>query len=244
MRGRCGPLVLAALFLIAGNAFGSDLRLLRIDGPAADRLASALGHEGFDIVEGSITPTRFEVITTVDLTPRIRELGLISTELGQGGPYVPRSSTVPTSDGAPLEEDVASPDYARYDDIVENLQAVAAQYPSIARVVDITTDLGEQATAEGRDIYGLRISANVDRREDEPSVLFVSAQHAREIATPLITLQAISQLTQGYGSMPRSRISSIATRSGWSRSGIPTDMSTSSRPNNSGGRTSSASQRP
>ena len=47
-------------------------------------------------------------------------------------------------------------------------------------------------------MFALKISDNVTLDEDEPSMLVVSAHHAREISTPLITLGAAERLTSGY----------------------------------------------
>ena len=47
-------------------------------------------------------------------------------------------------------------------------------------------------------LVALKISDNVGQDEDEPAVLLISAHHAREITTPVITLAAADRLTMQY----------------------------------------------
>jgi carboxypeptidase T len=69
--------------------------------------------------------------------------------------------------------------------------------------VDLTTTYNTPPTVEGRHLYALKISDNVETDEDEPAMLIVSAHHAREISTPVITLAAAERLTSGYGTDER-----------------------------------------
>ncbi len=83
------------------------------------------------------------------------------------------------------------------------MNAIAAAYPAIAQVVDLTETYDTPATIEGRHFYALKISDNVEREEDETAMMIVSNHHAREIVTPVIALDAMDRLTQGYGSDQR-----------------------------------------
>ena len=83
------------------------------------------------------------------------------------------------------------------------MQEIASTYPAIAQLVDITATYGTPPTFEGRHLFALKISDNVTVDEDEPSMLVVSAHHAREISTPVITLGAAERLTSGYESDPQ-----------------------------------------
>jgi len=98
---------------------------------------------------------------------------------------------------------LAAPDYLDLDGIVAEMQNLAATYPSIVKFVDLTTTLGTPPTSQGRHLYALKISDNVDVDEDEPAVLIVSAHHAREINTPVITLRDAQRLASGYGTDPQ-----------------------------------------
>ncbi len=93
--------------------------------------------------------------------------------------------------------------YSDLDGLVNRMQEIANAYPAIAVLVDITATYGTPPTSEGRHLFALKISDNVTLDEDEPSMLVVSAHHAREIGTPLITLGAAERLTSGYESDPQ-----------------------------------------
>ncbi len=82
--------------------------------------------------------------------------------------------------------------------VLARMQEIAAAYPAIARVVDVTADYNAPPTFEGRHLFALKISDNVAVDEDEPAMLIVSTHHAREIVTPVITLGAAERLTAGY----------------------------------------------
>ena len=97
----------------------------------------------------------------------------------------------------------ASSTYLDLDEVLARMQQIAAAYPAIARLVDITESYSTPPTVEGRHLFALKISDNVGVNEDEPALLLVSAHHGREITTPLITLSAAERLTAGYAIDPR-----------------------------------------
>ncbi len=81
------------------------------------------------------------------------------------------------------------------------MNAIAAAYPAIAQVVDLTETYDTPATIEGRHFYALKISDNVEREEDETAMMVVSNHHAREIVTPVIALDAMDESGKIYLSM-------------------------------------------
>jgi len=68
--------------------------------------------------------------------------------------------------------------YCSYDSLVSIMRNWAANYPAICKLESI----GQ--TYEGRWIYGVKISDNVQIDEDEPEVLLEAMHHSREWATP------------------------------------------------------------
>lgn len=98
---------------------------------------------------------------------------------------------------------VAPPTYPNLDAVLDRMQNIATAYPAIAQLVDITAAYNTPPTSEGRHLFALKISDNVTIDEDEPAMLIVSAHHAREITTPLISLGAADRLTAGYASDAR-----------------------------------------
>jgi len=70
-----------------------------------------------------------------------------------------------------------------------------ALYPGLTQLISIGKSL------EGRDIWALKISDNADIDEvEEPSLLFNSMHHAREIMTPEMGLDIIEYLLDNYDS--------------------------------------------
>ena len=87
-------------------------------------------------------------------------------------------------------------------DIVQQMTNAAANHPAICQLVNLTQTYGTPQTWEGRDIYAVKISDNVAVEEDEQSFMMVSAHHGNEYGTPIVALDAISRLTDGYASEP------------------------------------------
>ncbi len=64
-----------------------------------------------------------------------------------------------------------------YDEMIANLDAMAAQYPEL---ITVKAPIGDFQTHEGRPIYWLKISDNAGTDETEPEVLYTAIHHARE----------------------------------------------------------------
>jgi carboxypeptidase T len=84
--------------------------------------------------------------------------------------------------------------YHNYAEQTAELQKIAADHPSIARLSSIGTSF------QGRNLTLLKISDNVASDESEPEVLFTCQQHAREHLTPEMCLRIANRYTDGYGS--------------------------------------------
>lgn len=83
--------------------------------------------------------------------------------------------------------------YLNSGEVEEFMTKYALKYPSIAKKIKI----GE--TLEGRSIYAMKISDNVDEDEaSEPSVLFNGMHHSREIMTAEVTTDIIKELLTKY----------------------------------------------
>ena len=82
--------------------------------------------------------------------------------------------------------------YKNPDEIEVLLRDFNARYPTITKLESIGKSL------EGRDIWVLKISDNPDLDENEPSILFNSMHHAREVMTPEVSLDIIEYLLTNY----------------------------------------------
>ncbi|NIM92082.1 MAG: hypothetical protein GTO17_14180 [Candidatus Aminicenantes bacterium] len=95
--------------------------------------------------------------------------------------------------------------YHSYLEIEADLMALEAAYPQLAKVFAIGSSL------EGRNIYALKISDNVDLDEAEAEVFFVGCHHAREWISVEIPYLLAKYLVENYESDPA--IKSLVNRS-------------------------------
>jgi PKD repeat protein len=88
----------------------------------------------------------------------------------------------------------AYPTYPAYETI---MQQFATAYPNICKLVTIAT------LPSGRKILGLKISDNINVKEDEPAFLYSSSMHGDEIAGYVGMLHYIDYLLTNYGTDAR-----------------------------------------
>lgn len=88
----------------------------------------------------------------------------------------------------------AYPTYPAYEAI---MQQFATDYPSICKLVTLAT------LPSGRKLLALKITDNVNVREDEPHFLYTSSMHGDEIAGYVGMLHYIDYLLQNYGTNPK-----------------------------------------
>ena len=180
-------LVCLASTLALAHGDSGQIHRVMVEADAAAR--DAISAAGLDIGGHDLANDRVEVIARGDDLLTLQALGLSYTiiETREG----PRG-LAGTGEDAPL------PDTKYHDpaEVEAILQQTVADHPDITRLVSLGT------SNEGRDIWGLMISDNADQDEDELSILFNAAHHAREVMTPEILLDTIEQLTDLYGSDP------------------------------------------
>ena len=179
---------------------------VRIETSSGAALRAKLEADGYDVlgvdaerstIDLAVTRAEWRALEsrghTVELVDRARPMREVLLRQAQAQPF-------------PAPRDLAAAVPATYSDLdglVNRMQEIASTYPAIAQLVDITATYGTPPTSEGRHLFALKISDNVTVDEDEPSMLVVSAHHAREISTPVITLGAAERLTSGYESDPQ-----------------------------------------
>jgi carboxypeptidase T len=83
-------------------------------------------------------------------------------------------------------------EYKNPTEVEELLKKYNQDFPELTQLISIGSSV------EGRNIWALKISDNAKVDEDEPSILFNSMHHAREIMTPEITLDLIDYLLKNY----------------------------------------------
>jgi hypothetical protein len=89
--------------------------------------------------------------------------------------------------------------YTTYTELTAILNDYRSRFPGIVSVQSIGK------SHEGRDIWAVKISDNVEVEENEPVVFFNAMHHAREVMTTEIALDIIDQLTNSYASNSRTQ---------------------------------------
>lgn len=85
--------------------------------------------------------------------------------------------------------------YPKYSEYVAKMQYWAATYPSLCTLQSIGT------TANGRELYVLKISDNASADETEPEFFYTSSMHGDEITGYPTMLRLIDYLLTNYGSL-------------------------------------------
>ena len=87
--------------------------------------------------------------------------------------------------------------YHSYTEVAAETAAVAAAHPDIATRFSIGTSY------QGRQLWAMKISDNVNVDENEPEILFDAGHHADEHMGTEMTLRIMHWLVDGYGTDPR-----------------------------------------
>jgi carboxypeptidase T len=95
---------------------------------------------------------------------------------------------------------LASPDadYQTPAKIENTLKNIAAAYPNLSQVMSVGKSL------EGRDIFAMKITANVTQNNPaKPHIFFNGMHHAREVMSTEVPLDTINTLLSQYGHDPK-----------------------------------------
>jgi hypothetical protein len=189
-----GILLVCGLALTVQSAAGGEpLRRVRLDVDNARVLVVQLERQGFDVLEGSVTDASLELVVSERDLQSLVELGYQPVTLAIGRPL---------KDIQADERDSIPTGYPDLAGIISQMNAKATAYPSICKVVDLTATFGTPTTYEGRHLYAVKVSANVNVEENEPAILIIANFHAREVNTPTIALYALDRFTTQYGVDP------------------------------------------
>ncbi|HEX9441034.1 MAG TPA: M14 family metallopeptidase, partial [Roseiflexaceae bacterium] len=171
---------------LSGGAAGAQalVQRYRVVGVATREQRSAIAATGVAIEV--VGPGYVEMIATAAQVQRVAALGF-AVELA------PRPADFTPADAA----------YHSYDEMVAEIQAVAAAHPAIVRLFSIGRSY------EGRTLWAAKISGNVAQDEDEPEALFVGLYHAREHLTVEMMLYLLHLLADGYGAPGQEQITSL-----------------------------------
>jgi carboxypeptidase T len=193
--------------LAAQQRAEDELYRVRIATADASALRQALETNGYDVVAEDFASV--DVVASLAERQQLERDGMAIVSSEAARPFTEIAADVerprtPRWRGAAISaEAAATTGYSDLAAILARMQAIADANPTIAQMVDLTDTYQAPPTAEGRHLFALRISDNIELDEDEPAMLIVAEHHAREISTPEIALYAATQLTTQYGSDPR-----------------------------------------
>ncbi|RMH68353.1 MAG: T9SS C-terminal target domain-containing protein [Gemmatimonadetes bacterium] len=84
--------------------------------------------------------------------------------------------------------------YHTVQEMIDELNQIHETYPEITHLESIGQSY------EGRDIWAIKVSDNVETNEpDEPEVLYTANMHSREVITPEVLLYFLNYLVDNYG---------------------------------------------
>jgi len=100
--------------------------------------------------------------------------------------------------------------YQSYDEMLTQLQQLAADNPTICQLMDIGDTRGKEYAASGytnyndyqHDIWAMKLSDNVAVEEDEQEIFYFGDHHAREPLSVEVTMGILEYLINGYGTDP------------------------------------------
>lgn len=100
--------------------------------------------------------------------------------------------------------------YRTYQEALDELEQIAADYPEICQLIDIGDSRGKEYFNEGygnygsyqHDIWALKVSDNVSVNEDEPDVYYFGAHHAREPLSTEVVFYVLNHILDNYGTDP------------------------------------------
>ncbi|MHC5065770.1 MAG: M14 family zinc carboxypeptidase, partial [Planctomycetota bacterium] len=84
--------------------------------------------------------------------------------------------------------------YFTVEEINQEMADLAAQYPDIAKVVNLSALPGASTTAQGRSIFALKVSNRVNEEEDQPAIVIAAQHHCRELNSPFMVIGAMRRL--------------------------------------------------
>ncbi|MFH0944763.1 MAG: M14 family zinc carboxypeptidase [Planctomycetota bacterium] len=87
--------------------------------------------------------------------------------------------------------------YHTHAELGTELQTIASTYPSIATLYNIGN------STQGRALWMMKISDNVNVEEDEPEFRYISSMHGDEVIGMELCLKLVQLLTSSYGTDPQ-----------------------------------------
>jgi len=187
-------IILFHVLIIPSILFGQE-RCIVIISEDEKSLPERLCDQHFEIVNFS-DKSGVELLVNKDQFKKLTELG-----------FNPVIKTTEDELISNLKAGMMIEAYRSYEEILAKLQDYASNYPDICQLYDIGNSLGNEYWEQGydayedyqHDIWALKISDNPGIEEDEPSLLYDAAHHARETIGPAVVMNFTQYLFDNYG---------------------------------------------
>ncbi len=183
--------VLTGLGALPAAAEPLAVRVSGVDAPAATALEDA----GFDVA--------FRGPSYVEILAEPHELAELSR---RGYAWEPLERDLFPGARTGSREGHLDPEYHTYDEMLAELQMLAATYPDICMLYDVGDAESKHYTwtnyDKEYDLWAVRISDQPDRDEPEPCIVYDARHHAREPVTTEIVLAVARHLCENYGIDP------------------------------------------
>jgi hypothetical protein len=129
--------------------------------------------------------------------PTLRESSLLGrlAHAGWGFALIRALFPPPVSRHHANSDKLPSPFFHPPEVLFEEFLSLTRRFPARAKMINLNALLGTERTLEGRDLFAVKISDNVDVDDPaEPNVLLVTNHHARELMTPEMALNYTRRL--------------------------------------------------
>lgn len=121
----------------------------------------------------------------------IIKLDALAVSEGRFDPFELTEVQLPSDEPTPAE------DYHNYQALTDELRNLADSHPDLAKL----TSVGK--SAQGREIWMMTISDNVDADEREPKLLYIANMHGDEVVGRELSIYHIRRLLNEYGKNAR-----------------------------------------
>ncbi|SOD66437.1 Murein tripeptide amidase MpaA [Streptomyces zhaozhouensis] len=192
-RGRRTALATTVLTVSLALAFGTQASAVP---DAAESGTPTATFRQYEVGGVATTDQRTELARTGTAIDEVRDASVVITADEERAEELTGLGYSLTALTGPTQRDVgaaAPEDYHTYDEVLAAVAEAEEAHP------DLVSSQVIGQSDEGRDIFAVKVSANVDTDEDEPEVLFTHNQHAREHLTAEMALYTLGELTSQYG---------------------------------------------
>lgn len=187
LRRLLGLCLLALLPVLPASAAGRGEpgRVFAVRVELRDRLVDLKTFYDLDLDVDGVFGTWARIYVIDEELDKLRALGYLANAIDE--------SSGDASTFAPPNQSV----YHTYETLTSELQQIAADHPSIARLYSIGKSV------QGRDLWIMKITDNPDAQEDEPEVRYIAAMHGDEVVGKEMCVNLLNWLTDRYATDTR-----------------------------------------